>query len=294
MPRYGPYAGIAVAVVGVSFASIFIRWSDAPPLAIAAYRMGIVSLILLPFALTYSREEIRSTSRRQTLLLVAVGAVLAAHFFTFITSVKLTSVASATILVTCHPFIVIIISHFWLKESSRFAVPGVFLGFLGVVVISYGNWGGTRFEGDVLALLGAVLAAVYILTGRFFRRKIGLITYVFTVYASAAVVLFATCLIGNVPLWPYPTQEFVLFAALAIVSTIFGHTLFNWSLRYLPAYVISVSLLAEPIGATVLAVLLLSEIPSSIVLVGGAMVLVGVIITACVRQRPSDGVCDTS
>lgn len=290
----GPYAGIAIAIVSVSFASIFIRWSDAPALVIAAYRMAIATLILLPFAVGYSRAEIKSIGGRQTLVLVVIGAVLAAHFFAFMTALKLTSVASATILVTCHPFIVIVISHFWLKESSKFAVPGIVLGFLGVVVISYGNAGGDSLNGDFLAFLGALLAAIYILMGRFFRRKLGLISYVFTIYASATLFLFAACLIGNAPLWPYPVEEFALFAALAIVSTIFGHTLFNWSLKYLPAYVISVSLLGEPVGATILAVVLLSEIPSPIILLGGMMVLAGIVITACVRQRPADAACDKS
>ncbi len=288
----GPYAGIAIAIVSVSFASIFIRWSGAPPLVIAAYRMAIVTLILFPFAIGHSRAEIMSIGGRQMLVLVVIGAVLAAHFFVFMTALKLTSVASATILVTCHPFIVIIISHFWLKESSKFAVPGIILGFLGVIVISYGNAGGDSLDGDFLAFLGAILAAIYILMGRFFRRKLGLISYVFIIYASAALFLFAACLVGNVPLWPYPVEEFVLFAALAVVSTIFGHTIFNWSLKYLPAYVISVSLLGEPVGATILAVLLLSEIPSLIILLGGVMVLAGIIITACVRQKSESGVGD--
>ncbi|MDD1773847.1 MAG: DMT family transporter, partial [Methanomassiliicoccales archaeon] len=148
--------------------------------------------------------------------------------------------------------------------------------------------------GDFLAFLGALLAAIYILMGRYFRRRLGLVTYVFTIYASATAVLFAACLIGNVSLWPYPVEEFALFSALAIVSTIFGHTLFNWSLRYLPAYVISVSLLGEPVGATLLSVVLLSEIPTPIILLGAIMVLAGIIITAFVRQRPADAACGKS
>jgi drug/metabolite transporter (DMT)-like permease len=256
--------------------------------------MAIATLILLPFAIVHSRDEIRSLNRRQALILVAVGAVLAGHFFVFTTALKLTSVASATILVTCHPFIVIIVSHFWLKESSKFVVPGMVLGFLGVVVISYGNAGGDSLTGDFLAFLGALLAAIYILMGRFFRRRLGLISYVFTIYASATLFLFGACLIGNVSLWPYPFEELALFAALAIVSTILGHTLFNWSLKYLPAYVISVSLLGEPVGATILAVVLLSEIPTPTILLGGAMVLAGIIITACFRRTPGDATCDRS
>ncbi|MDD1767315.1 MAG: DMT family transporter, partial [Methanomassiliicoccales archaeon] len=142
--------------------------------------------------------------------------------------------------------------------------------------------------------LGALLAAIYILMGRYFRRRLGLVSYVFTIYAAATAILFVACLIGNVPLWPYPVEEFALFAALAVVSTIFGHTLFNWSLKYLPAYVISVSLLGEPVGATILAAVLLSEMPSSIILVGGVMVLAGIVITACVRRKPADASCDRS
>jgi drug/metabolite transporter (DMT)-like permease len=254
--------------------------------------MAIASLVLLPFAVLSSRAEIKSIGFRQTFMLIAVGAVLAAHFFAFITSIKLTSVASSTILVTCHPFIVLIISHFWLKESSGFAVPGIVLGFLGVIVISYGNEGGDSLTGDLLALLGAMLAAVYIIMGRYFRRKLGLISYVFIVYASATLFLFTACLIWNLPIWPISTKELALFTALALVSTIIGHTLFNWSLKYLPAYVISVSLLAEPVGATILAAVLLSEIPSFMVIVGGALVLGGILVTVAFSRRSQDSAGD--
>lgn len=280
--------------MAVSFAAIFIRWSDAPPLAIAAYRMGIVTIVLLPFALHRSLPEMKGLDRRQAYLMLIVGMVLAAHFFTWTTSVKLTSVASATILVTSHPFIVLIISHFALKESSRIAVPGILLGFLGVVVISYGDIGGSSLAGDALAFAGAFFAAAYIIMGRLLRRTISLITYVFTVYAVCAAALFAACLLVGIPLCPYPPEELVLFAALALVSTILGHTLFNWSLRYLPAYVISVSLLGEPVGATILAALLLSEVPSATVIGGGAMVLTGILMTATFRWRPSTATRDRS
>jgi drug/metabolite transporter (DMT)-like permease len=130
-------------------------------------------------------------------------------------------------------------------------------------------------------------AAVYLLAGRVLRQSIGVITYAFLLYLTAAAVLFVTALAAGSPLWPYPWQEFAIFFALAIVSTIFGHTILNWSLRYLPAAFVSVSMLGEPVGASILAYFLLSEVPSIGVLIGGAMVLAGIMLTAGSEMRSS-------
>lgn len=280
---------MAVAIVAISFASILIRWSEAPPDVIAFYRMLLATMVLAPFALrSRNRTDLASLDRRTTAIMLAVGAVLALHFYAFNASLELTSVASATVLVTAHPILVGMLGLLLLNERPRNGGLGLALGLGGVVVISIADLGGGRLEGDLLALAGMVAAAVYLLAGRVVRQKVGLINYVLIVYSSCTAVLFLIVLANGSPLWPYPLQELLIFLALAIVSTVMGHTVLNWSLRYLPAAFVSVSMLGEPVGASILAALLLAEVPAPAVVAGAAMVLAGIALTAGPGKRPGD------
>ncbi len=272
-----PYIGVAVAVLSVSFASIFIRWSDAPPVVIAAYRMLFASLMLLPFAVIHREAQFKYLDRKTLSWLLVVGLILALHFATWITSLGMTSVASSTVLVTAHPLLVGAVSILLFKESGKWTAIGVTVGFSGVVFISVFSLQDGSWDGNLLALIGGVFAGIYILAGRVLRKKVNLIAYAFIIYLSAAAFLFLACLILNQPIWPYPVEEFVLFLLLAGVSTILGHTVYNWSLRYVTAPFVSASLLGEPILASVLAAIILSELPSPYIYLGGALILLGVL-----------------
>lgn len=276
------YPALFVAILAVSFASIFVRWSDSDPLVIAGYRMLFASLILAPFAF-HERKDASPMDRRTIGYVALTGVVLAVHFFAFISSLRYTSVASSTLLVNFHPLIVGAASVLILKESSKRTVLGVSIGFVGVAVIALTGLGTGESLGNALALLGGVMAALYILAGRMLRKTLGIFTYAFSVYLTAAVVLLASAFINGVSLWPYPTEELLIFLALAVVCTIFGHTVYNWSLRYLPAPVISTSLLGEPILASMLALLLLSEVPGWTVIMAAPLVLVGILLVATDR-----------
>jgi drug/metabolite transporter (DMT)-like permease len=272
-----PYIGVAFAVLFVSFSSIFIRWSDSPPLVIAAYRMLFAALMLLPFAIVHREAQFKLLDRKTVSWLLVIGIVLALHFATWITSLGMTSVASSTILVTSHPLLVGAVSILMFKESGKWTAIGVTVGFTGVVFISILSLGDGSWDGNLLALIGGVFAGVYILAGRVLRKKVDLIAYAFVIYLSAAAFLFMSCLVLDQPIWPYPIEEFVLFLLLAGVSTILGHTVYNWSLRYVTAPMVSASLLGEPILASVLAAILLAELPSPYIFLGGALILVGVL-----------------
>jgi len=278
------YPALFLAILAVSFASIFIRWSDSDPLVIAGYRMLFASLILAPFAF-HERRDAAPMDRRTTVSVMLTGVVLAVHFFAFISSLRYTSVASSTLLVNFHPLIVGAASVLILKESSKRAIAGVAIGFVGVAVIALTGLGTGESFGNALALLGGVMAALYILAGRMLRRTLGIFTYAFSVYLTAAAVLLASAVIKGVPLWPYPVEELLIFLALAVVCTIFGHTVYNWSLKYLTAPVISTSLLGEPILASLLALLLLGEVPVWTVVLAAPLVLVGVGLTALDRKK---------
>jgi drug/metabolite transporter (DMT)-like permease len=273
---------LIIAIVAVSFSAIFIRWVDeAEPLAIAAYRLGFTTLVLLPFAIG-QRHEFLKVERRDFGIMVMIGIVLAIHFAFWITSIEETSVASSVILVTSHPLFVGLISHYYLKEKlSLTNAIGIITAFSGIIILTVGDWGlgSTNFRGDMFALVGAFAAGTYILGGRQIRKRYNLITYVVIVYGTCTLALFATCLVLAVPLYSFPRNDWILFILMALIPGILGHTVYNWTLGYVKASVVSVSLLGEPIGSSILAVLLISEVPTIYTIIGGAIVLAGIYLT---------------
>ncbi len=282
-----PYVAVGFAVASVSFSSIFILWSESPPITIALYRLAIASAILAPVAVLHPSKPLRGVARRDVGLMALVGLVLAAHFAFWITSLRMTSVASSTILVTSHPLLVGLISHFALRERlAARASTGILLGFVGVVAIAFvdSSVSGESLAGDVLAFLGGVMAGFYFLLGRTIRQRVPLLGYALVVYASAAAFLamFAVGLgEGLAPVGDLP-RELVLFLAMALIPQIGGHTLYNWALRWVPAPVVSLSLVGEPIGSSLLAWALLAQVPNNApaVAAAGVLALVGIYLAA--------------
>jgi drug/metabolite transporter (DMT)-like permease len=283
MTRRAAYAGVGVAVVAVSFSSILIRWSDASFLAIAAGRMTLSTLLLAPFALTMYRKELAEVGRRDGLIMVGIGLVLALHFSLWIASLERTSVASSVVLVTSHPVLVGLVGHFLMSERlSRLNAIGIALGLVGVVVLTRGDAdaGAATLFGDLLAFLGGVAAGVYILGGRRTRKHVSLVVYAFIVYGSCSLFLLAGVFATGAELGTLPGDEWLLFLLMALGPSILGHTMYNWTLRHVPASVVSVSLLGEPVGSSLLAFLLLSEVPPELAVVGGAIILMGIVMTS--------------
>ncbi|UCD46120.1 MAG: DMT family transporter [Candidatus Bathyarchaeota archaeon] len=260
--------------------------SSAPPLAIATYRLVFATLILLPFYINSGGPgRLLGAPRKDLLSLVGVGVVLALHFASWITSLSFTSVASSVIFVHVDPIFVAAVAHFVFKERvGRETLPGIVVAFIGATIIAFGDsgMGELNLYGDALALVGAVMLGLYILSGRRLRQSLDLVSYVTPVYATSAVVLTLGSLATRTPLAPYPPEEYALFLAIAVVPMIFGHTVYNWALRYIEASVVSISLLGEPVGATILAFLFLREAPSAMTILGGAITLLG--IYQCVKS----------
>ena len=283
--RKAAYAGVAVAVVAVSFSSILIRWSEANFLAIAAGRMLLSTALLTPFALIMYRKELFTLSLKDTAIMIGIGAVLATHFGLWIASLAdgKTSVASSVVLVTSHPVLVGLVGHFLMNERlSRLNAAGIALGLVGLVILTRGDadLGSETLFRDLLAFLGGVAAGVYILGGRQTRKRISLVVYAFVVYASCSMFLLVVVLVMDIELFSLGGTEWGLFALMALGPSILGHTVYNWTLRHVPASVVSVSLLGEPIGSSILAFLLLSEAPPQLAVVGGAVILVGILLAS--------------
>lgn len=274
-----PFIGLSVGVVAVSFAAIFIRWADAPPLATAAYRLTIASLILAPGVWLTARNELRALTRRDVQLALLSGAFLGLHFAFWISSLDYTSVASSVVLVSTSPLWVGLAAHVFTDEQlTRRMAMGIVVATMGGIVVGYGDMGvgSSELWGDVLAILGAVMVAGYLLIGRGLRPKVSLITYIFLTYGTAAVELLLIAVLTRQPFAGYTPNTYLMFLLLAVVPQLLGHSSFNWALRYLTATYVAVTVMGEPVGSTLLAWLLLDEPPTVLKVVGGALILVGI------------------
>ena len=294
-------ASLLVAIAAVSSAAIFIRLAQgqgALSIVIAAARLVIASLILAPLALTRYRPELKSLSRREWGLAMLSGFFLALHFATWITSLQYTSVASSVVLVTTTPLWVALLSPLVLHE--RVSVPaliGLLLALGGGIVVALSDsctWqagvlacpsfqtfiGGKFFLGNFLALFGAWMAAGYMLVGRKLRVKMELIPYIFVVYGMAALVLVVIMLGMHANPLGLPTMAYLWLLLLALVPQLFGHSIFNWALKYVPASFVSVTLLGEPIGSTILAFIIFQETPGAFKIAGAVLILIGIWLAA--------------
>jgi drug/metabolite transporter (DMT)-like permease len=280
-PIVNPYLAVLVGVFAVSFSALFVRLATAPALMIATYRLLFTFLFLAPYALFRYRAELLSISWRQRGLAAASGICLALHLVTWFISLRYTSVASSVVLVTTQPIFVVIGSWIFFRERiSRTAMIGGAVALCGSVVIGAADFqiGREAFWGDLLALAAAILVSGYLLIGRRLRGGIALPVYTFYTYGSSTVALLLTSLATGTPFAPYPATDWLLFLALAVVCTIFGHTVFNWVLRYVQASVVSVSILGEPLGAILWASLFLREYPTVRQAIGGSIIFAGLFI----------------
>ena len=279
MTRY--YLVLALGVTSVSFAAIFIRLAEAPPLVIAAYRLCLASLVICPLAWMRSRDELRRLVRRDIILALLSGAFLALHFALWIASLSYTTVATSVVLVTANPVFVAVASYFFFRERlTRQTILGIAVCIVGAILIGYGNWalGPDPLLGGILALLGALAVAGYLLIGRRLRQSIGLLTYASLTYSSAAVLLLLAAIIAGHSLVGYSGTTYVMLVLLALVPQLLGHSSLNWSLRFVSATLVTIAVLGEPVGATVLAYLILDEVPTWTEIGGGILILAGIFV----------------
>ena len=271
---------IAVLLVGifcVSTAAILIKLCEAPFLIIATYRLTFASLILVPFAVHQKRyQRIR---RDNWPYLALSGTFLSLHFAAWIASLKYTSVASSVVIVATSPVFCALTAHFFLKDRiSRPLAWGIILSIAGTLVICFHDLtlSKTSLLGDVLALLGAIFAAGYLLLGSRLRRQGDLFSYIFPVYGVSALLLILSSLAFRVPFTGYSTVTYFFFLVLAIVPQLIGHSSFNWALRYLPASLVALVILGEPVLSTIFAWLILGERLTWGKGMGGLLILGGI------------------
>jgi len=279
---------IAFGLISISFASIFIKMSDAPSLVIATYRLVLASLFYVAFTRIKAGPIGAGISRSSFRMMFISAIFLTIHFSAWITSLKYTSVASSVVLVQSAPIFVALGSLVFLRERlSLLMISGIAIALIGAIGISIHDFAmnqGTLF-GNVLALGGALGAAGYLLAGRKIRAEVDTFRYVTIVYSLTAIFLLILTLVSGTALTGYSGRNYLLFLAIAFFPQVIGHTSFNWALKYFSATTVSILLLGEPIGASILAVIFLGETVSLMKIIGGMVILVGVSIAIIAESR---------
>ena len=280
------YPRMVLGVVAASFGAIFIRFaSEADPLAISAWRLSIAAIVLVPIAWMRKR---RSLTPQLMVWCLASGAALALHFVLWISSLSYTSVASSVLFVTTHPLFVGLGSYIFLKERpTRSLVIGVSLALLGGTLIGFGDLriAGMAAKGDLLAVAGGLMAAVYFMIGRHVRQSVSATEYVALTYGTAAVLVLAICGITRTPLIGFSGGTIGFLVLLGLIPQLLGHSTFNWALKHLPASNVSVLILGEPVGSGLLATLFFREFPTGLNLVGAALILIGIYLSLHNKER---------
>jgi len=276
-----PIIMIVVGVIGISLSSIFVKYSTAPSAVTAAYRLLWTILLMSPvtFGSREIRQELFRVSRRNLLLSALSGVFLAFHFTLWFESLHHTSVASSTTIVCTEVIWVSLGYALFLKgRMSLRAVLAIAVTLVGSALIAFADSsaGGAHLYGDLLSLLAAIAVAAYVLLGRVVRETVSTTVYTFIVYVSCAAVLLLFCLIQGNSLFGYGLSGIIVGLLLAVFSTILGHSIFSWCLKYFSPSFVSASKLCEPVVAAVLAGFLFGESPAALQLAGGAMILGGV------------------
>ncbi len=280
---------LAMGVVAVSFSAIFIRLAHAPAVSIAFYRNGFAAALVVPLAVARRRPELRALTGRQGLILTASGGLLAVHFATWIASLSYTTIAASVVLVTASPILVAVASSVLFGERvARRAIAGILVGLAGAAIVSGGDLivvSGRAAGGDLLAVAGAVAAAGYFVAGRRLRQDLSLLTYVATVYATCALLLWPAAVLSGARLTGFPAKTWGLFVLMALVPQMLGHTVFNYLLKDVSATVVAISIMGEPIGSTLLALAFFGETPPWTAVLGGLLLLAGIYVAVTAEGR---------
>ncbi|MGM9923529.1 MAG: DMT family transporter [Bacillus sp. (in: firmicutes)] len=268
---------LIIAIIAISFSAIFVKWSQAPASVLSMYRMWLASLIMLPIIIS-KRREFQKLARKDWLFLFFSGFFLALHFLLWFGSLKLTTVASSTVILALQPIISLAGGYFFFKERTTLAsMMTMCIAIIGAMMIGWGDFGLSKAAiiGDLLSFLSVIAVVGYLLIGQNIIKKISHWIYSFTVFTFAAAALSIYNLAAGVRFTGYEAREWGIFLLLAIVPTV-AHVINNWLLNYVNATTISMSILGEPVGATILAILLLGERLAGWQIIGGLFVLIGV------------------
>ncbi|MFC5530209.1 DMT family transporter [Cohnella yongneupensis] len=286
-PPIPPLIPLLIGMIAISFAPILVRFSDADVSVQGMYRMLFTVLLMLPFG----RKQLRtigSISRKDWLLLVLAGIFLALHFFLWMASLDYTSIASSTIILALEPVFVMVGAYFLFKDRiGRVALLGLFVALVGTCFVSSGDLvlSDTAFTGDLLSFFGTLAVVVNMLIAKRILTRVSSYLYSLIVFAVSAILFTVYNIASGISVTTYPAKEWLVFLLLAIVPTVFGHLIFNWLLQYLKTTTISMSVLAEPVGASILGMFIFGEFINGFQLAGGVLVIVGLLLYLRSEQK---------
>ena len=269
---------LLVGVAALSWAAPLIRLADAPPLVVASLRMTFAALPLLALSGLRRREELSLLERRDVALLLLAGIALAAHFGFWVASLQDTSIAASTAIVATQPLFVGLGAWLWLRERpTRALFAAIAIAACGALLLAGSDLGdGVSLRGDAFAALGAVFASIYLVAGRRVRARLSNVSYAALVNAIAAIALLAALAASGESLLGWGAEAYVFIVLLALVPQLMGHGALTWALGSLPAAVVAVAVLGEPVGATAIGATLLGERPTLLEAIGAALLLAGV------------------
>lgn len=273
---------VMLGVMGVSLSPIFVRFSTAPSMVLVFYRVTWATLLLTPYVLWRHKDEVKALKKRDWMLCVLAGIFLGLHFVSYFESLRRTAIAPAAVLVNTEAIFVTIGTVLFMRAKlSRKAWFAVLLTFVGSVIVAMADAGsgGGALLGNLLALAGAIFGAVYTMLGTACRRGgVSTMVYSYFLYASAALtVLLFLAVSGTVPLG-YEPVNFLTTLGMAVCCTIGGHSVYSWGLKFLPASFVASAKMMEPVFASVWALFLFAEKPGILVILGGAVVILGIVI----------------
>lgn len=277
---------LVISIIAISFSAIFVKWSDAPASILSMYRMWLATILMLPI-IWIKREEFKNITKKDGIFLFLSGVFLAFHFLLWFGSLKLTTVASSTIILALQPIVSLIGGYFLFKERTTLsALLTMSIAIIGAMMIGWGDLGLSKdaIIGDVLSFLSVIAVVGYLLIGQSIIKKVSHWIYSFCVFLFAAIVLSIYNIFAGVSFISYEAREWGIFLLLATVPTI-SHVINNWLLNYVNSTTISMSILGEPVGATLLAVVLLGERLVGWQIVGGLFVLIGVFFFLFQQQK---------
>ncbi|SET47783.1 Permease of the drug/metabolite transporter (DMT) superfamily [Lacrimispora sphenoides] len=284
-----PMVMIAIGVIGISLSAIFVKYSDAPSVVTAAYRLLWTVGLMTPvvFGKAQVRAELKQTNGKTIALCAVSGIFLALHFTSWFESLKQTSVASSTAIVCTEVIWVALGFVVFLKgRIGKTALISIAITVIGSLLIALSDYsaGGDHLSGDGLALAAAIFSAVYTLIGREVRKGMSTISYTYIVYFFCALVLCISTAAAGIPFHGYGMSSVVVGLLLAVFSTLLGHSIFSWCLKFLSPSFVSASKLCEPVVAAIFAVFLFAELPALLQIAGGLITIGGVLLYSRVEK----------
>lgn len=284
-----PMIMIAIGVIGISLSAIFVKYSDAPSVVTAAYRLLWTVGLMTPvvFGKAQVRAELKQTNGKTIALCAVSGIFLALHFTSWFESLKQTSVASSTAIVCTEVIWVALGFVVFLKgRIGKTALISIAITVFGSLLIALSDYsaGGDHLSGDGLALAAAIFSAVYTLIGREVRKGMSTISYTYIVYFFCALVLCISTVAAGIPFHGYGMSSVVVGLFLAVFSTLLGHSIFSWCLKFLSPSFVSASKLCEPVVAAIFAVFLFAELPALLQIIGGLITIGGVLLYSRVEK----------